>query len=315
MFPNLDLAVRQVVRQPTGLYSLDRSLYGGLILKSIYEVYGYTHVGKSSLAYYLAGSVRSDGKIMLADFEHFDPGYVESSLRQAGFDGQVIEPRQDYGEQALEDIRNSLRDPQYQAAILDAVGSLVLKAELEGELTDAHMGLKARRMAPWMRQMLHVLKRSPDACLFIINHLHQIMQLGNASTTHGGVAIHNNAHVRLRLSKEKEDDEYVIVNGRIDKIRYGGKGKKGRPFKFVLVPNLGVHPGLSAVVDAKWFGLAEGDSTIKLDGKSYGYFKSLAKEAIDGETEKFAPFQEALRALGTPDRPDDSEDPADNEAE
>lgn len=319
MFPELDeetIEQRKIVRQPTGLASFDRSLFGGLILKSIYEIYGYTHVGKSTLSYFLAGSVRPTGKLMLADFEHYDPAYVESALRLSGFDGTVHEPRQEYGEQALEDIRSSLLDEAYSGAILDSVGALVTKAELEGELTDANMGLKARRLAPFMRQMLYALKRNPDACLFIINHLHAIMKLGNASTTHGGVAIHNNAHVRIRLSTEKVADEYQIVNGRIDKNRYGGKGADKRPFKFVLVPNVGVHPGLTAVQDCKWFGLNESATRIRINDTDYGYFKNLAGRVQSGEEIDFEPFHETLRHyLGADLGPDDPQDTADNEAE
>ena len=310
MFPELGETRKKVVRQATGLYTFDRSLFGGLVLGSIYEIYGYTHVGKSTLSYFLSGTVRPAGKIMLADFEHFDPVYVESCLRMSGFDGTVYQPRYDYGEQTLEDLRDALLDIDYQAGILDSVGTLVTKAELEGELTDANMGLKARRIAPWMRQMLYVLKRT-DACLFIVNHLHQIMTLGNASTTHGGVAIHNSAHVRLRLSVEKQDDEYIIVNGRLDKNRYGGKGKKGRPFKFVIVPNVGIHLGLSAVQDCNWLGLLEDSPRIRLDGTDYGYFKNLAGRVQKGEDVDLEPFKEKLRA-GTDDGPNDTRDSSDN---
>ncbi len=303
-----NLQQKEIVRVSTGLHSLDHSLHGGLILGSIYEIYGYTHVGKSTLSYFLAGKVRPNGKILLADFEHFDPNYMELCLRMSGFDGKVREADYEYGEKALESIRDALLDTDFQAAILDSVGALVTKAELDGELTDANMGLKARRIAPWIRQCLFALKRNPKACLFIINHLHAIMSLGNAATTHGGVAIHNNAHVRIRLSVEKRDDEYQIVNGRIDKLRYGGRGKKGRPFKFVLVPNVGIHPGLTAVNDAKWYGLLDDSPRIRLDGKDFGFFKSLAKEAINGETEKFEPFIKLIGDhLGTLDGTGDTE--------
>lgn len=305
-----DLKQKEIRRVATGLHSFDHSLYGGLILGSIYEIYGYTHVGKSSLSYFLAGSVRSEGEILLADFEHFDPEYVESCLRLSGFGGTVREAEQDWGEKALEDIRNSLLEAGTTSAILDSVGALVTKAEMEGELTDANMALKARRFAPWMRQCLFALKRNPDACLFIINHLHQIMTLGRAATTHGGVAIHNNSHVRLRLSVEKQDDEYSIVTGRVDKLRYGGKGKKGRPFKFVLVPGVGVHPGLSAVNDAKWYGLLDDSTRIKLSGKDYGFFKTMAAEVQDGKSDEkiYEPFSERVRDhLGAVDRASDLE--------
>jgi hypothetical protein len=142
------------------------------------------------------------------------------------------------------------------------------------------------------------------------------MKLGNASTTHGGVAIHNNAHVRIRLSLEKVADEYQIVNGRIDKNRYGGKGADKRPFKFVLVPGMGVHRGLTAVQDAKWFGLNESATRIRINDTDYGYFKTLAGRVQNGEEIDFEPFHEALRNhLGADLGLDDPQDTTDHETE
>lgn len=275
---------------PTGLKSVDMALRGGMPTGSIYEVYGFTHVGKSSFVYFLAGKVRKEDKIMLADFEHFDPEYVLSSLTMAGFDGTVVEADTETGETAVADIRDSLRDPEYQSAILDSVGALVPEKELKGEVTDANMGLRARLMSRTMRYALYGLKRNP-ACFFIVNHLHPIIALGRGATTSGGVAIHNNSHVRMRLSTEKQDEGYNIVQGRVDKLRYGGKGGN---FKFVVLPGIGVHPGLTAVNDCKWYDLLDGGRTIKLDGKSYGYFSQLVKKARAGEQEIWAPFRKKL---------------------
>lgn len=299
---------KTIQKVPTGLFSFDQALLGGLPTSSIYEIYGYTHVGKSSLVYYLAGKVRPDGKILLADFEHFDPHYILSAMGQAGFDGTIVEAATDNGEVAVANIRDALLNEEYQAAILDSVGALVPVRELEGEVTDANMGVRARLMAKAMRYALYGLKRNP-ACLFLINHLHPIISLGRGATTSGGVAIHNNSHVRIRLSTEKKEEDYSIVQGKVDKLRYGGAG---RTFKVVLLPEIGVHPGLTAVQDCKWYGLLDEGRTIKLNGNSFGYFTQLVEKARDGE-EIFDPFHEALNDyLETRDRLESASDTADN---
>jgi len=261
-------------------------------LRSIYELYGFTHVGKSSLAYFLAASVRPDGKILLADFEHFDPDYVLSCTSQAGFRGEVVEANVDYGEAALENIRAALKDPKYQAAILDSVGALIPRAELEGKIADANMGLRARRMSAALRHALYGLRRNP-AILILINHLHPIVKLGQGFTTTGGVAIHNNAHIRIRLKTDDAKERYLVIGGKVDKHRYGGKGGV---FQFVLLPGVGIHKGLTAVVDAIALGAATKDRVVKIGDKSYGYFSKLVDAAYAGETEVFDEFERELRS-------------------
>ena len=285
-------STKKLQRQPTGCVSLDLALRGGLILGSIYELYGFTHVGKSSLAYFLAAAVRPDGKILLADFEHFDPDYVLSCVSAANFEGEVVEADIADGETALEHIRAALKDPEYQAAILDSVGALIPRAELEGKITDANMGLRARRMSTALRHALYGLRRNP-AILILINHLHPIVALGQGFTTSGGVAIHNNAHVRIRLKTNKADERYYIVGGKVDKLRYGGKGGE---FQIVLLPGVGIHKGLTAVVDAIALGAATKDRVVKIGDKSYGYFSKLVDAAYAGETEVFDEFERELRS-------------------
>lgn len=307
--PEFKGKTKPITRRSTGLHSLDRALLGGMPLMSNYEIYGFTHVGKSSLAYYLSGRVREDGKIMLADFEHFDPEYVLSSTGMAGFDGEIHETNTDYGEAAVEDLKNALLDEEYQAGILDSIGALMPKKEIEGEVTDANMGLKPRLVAKMMRLTLYCFKRNPESAFFMINHLHPIMSLQNAHTTSGGVAVHNNTHVRLRLSRLKDDEYYHIVQGRVDKLRYGGRGDK-RGFHFVILPEVGVHPGLSMIEDCKWYGLLDSGNRIKMDGENYGFFKSIARKELDGDIEPdfYEPFKEKLNdEMGADFNPPDFE--------
>lgn len=282
---------------PTGLYSMDKALHGGLHIPAAYELYGMTHVGKSTIAYYLAGRVRPKGKIALADFEHFDPDYLVSCLKLAGFSGEVMMVDVSDGETALTELRDYLVDRDYSAGILDSIGALIPSVELGEPISPQGYGTqKAKLMAQGMRSVMWALLRNP-AGLFMTNHLHPIITLGKAMQTSGGKAIHNLSAIRLRFKTEKHDEDYSIVQGKVDKHRWGGKGGN---FKVALVPEMGVHPGLTAAVDAMWYGLSEKENTLKMDGKSYGYIKTLAKKAKKGEVKIFQEISEMVHdKLGT----------------
>jgi RecA/RadA recombinase len=297
-----DVTSTEYVR--TGLASFDRALHGGLWLRSAYEIYGYTHVGKSTFAYFLAGKVRPGGLIAVADFEGFDINYMLRNLAAAEWSGKVDVVDVLDGETALTALRDRLIQPETQAAILDSVGALVPMTEMKEKISAANMGLKARLMAKGMRYIVHALRRNP-ACFFAINHLHPILSIGQGATTSGGVTIHNLSAVRLRLHPEKIDERYSVVQGKVDKLRYGGKG---RHFKFVILPGVGVHTGLTAVMDCVWAGRATDDRIVKLDGKSFGYFKALVDKAYEGDNEVFEPFRSVINDyMGTADLSDSTE--------
>lgn len=295
-------------RVSTQLPTLDLALRGGLSLPSMIELYGFTFVGKSTLSYYLSGCVRPAGFIALADFEHFNESYLASNLATAGFAGTVHRVNIDSGEKALTEIRDCLLNPDYQAAILDSVGTLVLEQEIAEEVTlQAAVGRKAALMARGTRLALYALKRNP-ALFVVINQLHHKINFGfgGGLTTTGGVAIQNAAMVRIRLKKEPQEyDDYVVVNGAIDKLREGGAGGF---FKFVIVPNYGVHKELTYLEDALYLGIARQDRTIKLGDKSYGYKKTLVANALAGDVEALDDFRIAINdALGTSYGLDNSE--------
>jgi len=284
---------------PTGCFSVDIALHGGLHIPAGYEIYGFTHVGKSTLCYDWAGLTRPKGKIALADYEHYDQSYLAGCLKHVGFSGTVNRLPIGTGEEVMTCIRDCLLDPEYQSAILDSVGALVPRIEIEEPVAPQGYGTqKAKLMAQAMRLVMYALLRNP-ATFFATNHLHKIIGIGRGTTTTGGVAIHNLSAIRIRLGTEKVGDNYVIAQGRVDKHRWGGKGGA---FKLVIIPGYGIHRGLTAVVDAIWYELAEEDRTVQMNGKKYGYMKTLARKAINGEVKIFEPFMEALDELGAKHR-------------
>ena len=279
----------------SGIYTLDRALNGGMPLRSIYEIYGYTNSCKSTLGYHLAGVAARAKCTLIADFEHFDPNYLEAAIRNAGGSGPIEMADTDDGESAVGDIRDALKDTTFGSVMLDSVGALIPKVELEGKVTDANMGVKPRLMAKMMRYALYGLKRNNECIFLIINHLHPIMSLGSgAASTSGGVAIHNNSHVRLKLKAFEKEIEYRITEGKVDKCRDGGEGGT---FRVASVTGLGIHLGLTAVVECQWLGLVDEGRTVKLDGKSYGYLKNLVTEAASGNDEVFQPFRNKLHVV------------------
>lgn len=302
-------AARQRYVIPSGGISLDLALKGGIPCPAIIEIYGFTHVGKSTLGYYLMGRSRPAGKVGLADFEHYDEDYLARCLVTAGFSGEVHRLDVSSGETAVTEIRNCLRNPDYQAAMLDSVGSLVLEQEtLEDVTLQEQLGRRAKLMAKCMRLSLHSLQRNP-ALLIMINHLHPLIGFGKGTTTSGGVAIHNSALVRIRLKQETQNKDYLVVQGKVDKLRQGGSGGF---FKFVIIPGRGIHLGLTLVEDALWLGAASKDRIIKVGDRSFGYMKNLVDAALDGNEEIFEDFRGALgNVLGTPDRPGDIEEDSD----
>lgn len=292
------------------LYSLDQAFGGGIPVGSIYEIYGYTHVGKSSLAYYLAMKAAQERALCIADFEGYDLGYIASTAELAGYDiSKVFMVDNPVAEEGLTALRNAIHKDDFGAGILDTVGAMVLEEEMESDIDlQERLGQKPKLMAKAMRQFAYSLKKNPEACIFVLNHLHPIITLGRGSTTSGGVAIHNLSAGRIRLSVEKSDQKYSVVQGRTDKYRYGGKGKN---FKFGIINGRGVHPGFTDLIDCIWLGYAEESRTIKMDGESYGYMKNITDAAYEGDDSVFEPFVERMNkvrdSVGISNAEDDEE--------
>jgi len=300
-----------IPRKPTGLFSLDWAVanrgVSGWPQRTITEIYGHPNVGKSTLAYYLAG-VLSDGNIHLCDFEQADLGYVKLSLEHSGYSGKikvssVTDPKGKSisHEQMLEEMASALYDEGVTATILDSVGGIQPIAEKEGDFGEAHMGKRAKLVAQVSRRLSDALRiKSTPSCAFIINHVHGIMG-GRGHTTAGGDTLKFMAAIRIMMWTEKvwrineESDSEVLgfqVKGQLEKLRYGGRG---RTFKFYIVPGYGVHTGVSAMFDCFDYELAEQGTTVKVNGKSLGYIrKDFLTYATDGRQRKFDVFRNKL---------------------
>ena len=299
-----------LLRKKTGLFSLDYALqskgYLGLPMRNLIELYGYVGVGKSTLAYYLAGKVSERDTISICDIEMLDREYIPYAIGASGFKGNVhlvdgVDDKQKAvpHENMMMNMVKELAEETTGASILDSVSAIQPIAEAEGDFGEAFMGKRAKLVGQVSRALSGVLRnKERPSSAFIINHVYQILG-GRGHTTAGGVLLGALAGVRLMLwtGEAFYDDKTgkplgFLVKGKVEKLRFGGKGGE---FQFYIVPGFGIHVGVSAMFDCFEFELAERGTRVKLDDRNIGYLKTdLLSYAALGKTRKFLPFIDKL---------------------
>jgi len=216
---------------PTGSISFDLALgIGGFPRGRVVEIYGPEATGKTTLALHvIAEAQKRGGQAAFIDAEHaLSPSYAA----QIGIDiDNLLISQPDFGEQALEIAEVLVRSGAVDVIVVDSVAALVPKAELEGEMGDAHMGLQARLMSQALRKLTAIVARS-KTCFIFINQIREKIGvfIGNPETTTGGRALKFYASLRVdvrRLSVIK-DGESVVGNRAKVKIV---KNKMAPPFR------------------------------------------------------------------------------------
>ncbi|RMF65795.1 MAG: recombinase RecA [Calditrichaeota bacterium] len=248
----LDLAMAQIDRQfgkgsimrlgdekrvadieaiPTGSISLDAALgIGGFPRGRIVEIYGPESSGKTTLALHaIAEAQKRGGLAAFIDAEHaVDAKYA----RNLGVDiDNLLISQPDTGEQALEITETLVRSGALDVVVIDSVAALVPKAEIEGEMGDAQMGLQARLMSQAMRKLAGIISKS-HTCVIFINQIREKIGVlfGNPETTTGGRALKFYASVRLdirRTASIKDGDRIVGNRTRVKVV----KNKIAPPFR------------------------------------------------------------------------------------
>ena len=196
---------------PTGALSLDIALgVGGVPKGRIIEIYGPESSGKTTVALHMiASSQKEGGTAAFIDAEHaLDPAYAQ----KLGVDiDNLIVSQPDTGEQALEITEALVRSGAVDIIVIDSVAALVPKAEIDGDMGDAHVGLQARLMSQALRKLAGVISKSSTVAIFI-NQLREKVGImfGNPETTPGGRALKFYASVRLDIRKivRREDRRY-----------------------------------------------------------------------------------------------------------
>ena len=222
---------KEIEVSPSGSLSLDIALgAGGYPKGRIIEIYGPESSGKTTFALHAIAEVQKNGgRAAFIDAEHaLDPVYA----KHLGVNiDELIVSQPDTGEQALEIAEALVRSGALDIIVVDSVAALVPKAEIDGDMGDAHVGLQARLMSQALRKLAGVINKSKCVIVFI-NQLREKVgvMFGNPETTPGGRALKFYASVRLdirRVESLKQDGEVIGNRTRVKVV----KNKVAPPFR------------------------------------------------------------------------------------
>lgn len=304
---------------PTGALTLDLALGGGLPKGRVIEIYGPESSGKTTLALHALAEVqKSGGTAAFVDAEHaLDPVYASA----LGVDiNNLYVSQPDTGEMGLEIVDQLVRSSAIDLVVVDSVAALVPRAEIEGEMGDAHVGLQARLMSQALRKITGNIGKSGCTVIFL-NQLRLKIGVvyGNPETTTGGNALKFYASVRLDIRRiqtlKKGSEEYGIRA----KVKVA-KNKVAPPFRiaeFDVLFGQGISR-MGCLVD-----MAETSGVIVRKGAWYSYGGDNIGQGRDNVIQRLnedAAFAHAVEAevkaklqIGTVDLPvevADSEDDA-----
>jgi recombination protein RecA len=253
---------------PTGCLSLDIALgIGGLPRGRVVEIYGPESSGKTTLCQHvIAEAQKQGGTAAFVDIEHaLDPSYAEKCGVKIE-DLYVSQP--DTGEQALEITEALVRSGAVDVVVVDSVAALVPRAEIEGEMGDAHMGLQARLMSQALRKLSGTIKQS-NCLLIFTNQLRQKIgvMFGSPETTTGGMALRFYATVRIDIRRIQAIKDSGEVIGNRTKVTIK-KNKVAPPFRiceFDIMYNQGISKS-GDILD-----IAVEESIVEKRGAFYSY--------------------------------------------
>ncbi len=251
----------------SGALTLDLALGGGLPKGRVIEIYGPESSGKTTLALHAVAEVqRAGGVAAFVDAEHaLDPTYSAA----LGVDIQnLLISQPDTGEAGLEIVDQLVRSAAVDIVVIDSVAALVPRAEIEGEMGDAHVGLQARLMSQALRKITGNIGKSGCTVIFL-NQLRQKIGVtyGSPETTTGGNALKFYASVRLDIRRIQTLKKGTEEFGNRVKVKVA-KNKVAPPFRvceFDIIFGKGIST-LGCVVD-----LAEETGIITRKGAWYSY--------------------------------------------
>ena len=294
-----DFTAMNVEAIPTGALSLDVALgIGGIPKGRIIEIFGPESSGKTTLALHaIAECQKRGGEAAFIDAEHaLDPVYA----KHLGVDiDNLIVSQPDTGEQALEIAEALVRSGAIDIIVVDSVAALVPKAEIDGDMGDAHVGLQARLMSQALRKLAGVLNKSNTAIVFI-NQLREKVgvMFGNPETTPGGRALKFYASVRLDIRKIenlKQDGEVFGNRVRVKVV----KNKVAPPFReaeFDIIYGKGISKSGNILDLGVNLDIVEkSGSWFAYDGTRIGQGRENAKRYLEENPEIMADIEKKVR--------------------
>ncbi len=299
-------AIAPIPAISTGSISLDWALgVGGLPRGRVVEIFGPESSGKTTLALQtIAQAQKLGGTAAFIDAEHaLDAQYAQ----KLGVDlDNLLVSQPDNGEQALEIVEVLIRSNGVDVVVVDSVAALVPRAEIEGEMGEAQMGLQARLMSQALRKLTGVVSKS-KTCLIFINQLREKIgvMFGNPETTTGGRALKFYSSVRVdirRIGAIKDGDTMVGGRTRVKVV----KNKVAPPFReaeFDIMYGEGISREGDLVDQGVERNIIEKSGTwFSYGGERLGQGRENAKGFLKQNTEMAAQIEQKLRvAMGLPE--------------
>jgi recombination protein RecA len=294
-----DASLGSVEVVPTGIIAIDLALGGGIPRGRIIEIYGPESSGKTTLSSYMVGQVQARGGLAaFIDAEHaFDPDYAKTlGVRLP----ELLVSQPDTGEQALEICETLVRSNAVDIIVVDSVAALVPRAEIEGDMGDAMVGVQARLMSQALRKLTAVISKSKTTVIFINQIRMKIgVMFGNPETTTGGNALKFYASQRIEIRRKEQIKEGDQVIGTTTGIKLV-KNKIAPPFRTALF-DLIYGEGISKEADLIDMGvqfevIRKAGSWYSWNDEKLGQGKEGAREYLKANPQLVQRLDAAVRA-------------------
>jgi recombination protein RecA len=270
---------------PTGALSVDLALgVGGVPRGRVVEIFGPESSGKTTLMLHvIANAQKAGGLAAFIDAEHaLDPAYA----KKLGVNlDELLVSQPDSGEEALSICETLARSNALDVIVIDSVAALVPKAELEGEMGMATMGMQARLMSQALRKLTAILAKSKTTCVFT-NQLREKVGImfGNPETTPGGKALKFYASIRIDIRRRDTlKDATGVAIGNAVKVKIV-KNKVAPPFaeaEFEIIYNHGINKEGSIIDVGLTHGVVEKKGAwLQFNGELIGQGKDAARQAL-----------------------------------
>lgn len=287
---------QQISTIPSGSLALDVALgVGGYPRGRIIEVYGPESSGKTTVALHAIAEVQKHGgTAAFIDAEHaLDPQYAQ---RLGVNIDELLLSQPDTGEQGLEIADALVSSGAVDIIVIDSVAALVPRAEIDGEMGDAHVGLQARLMSQALRKLSGSINKTKTIAVFINQIREKVgVMFGNPETTPGGRALKFYATVRLEVRRAEQLKNGTDIVGNRTKIKVV-KNKVAPPFK---VAEVDIMYGFGISQEGELLDMAVGQDIVDKSGAWYGYKEDRIGQGRENAKKYLADHPEMMAEVAT----------------